>query len=207
MNIKFSLSGRGLIVFGTVEGAIITLNKHMEVNSYQLFDIDMTAMIQFRTDNIIVAGGHDSSNPQMPIIKILKLEKIDETNMRPITIVLNQLNSNITAIAVHEGMNSLAVGLSSGEVVYYKSDILKFKNEKPRVVHEAPHSITGLAFKIQINSKFPLLYVSTEYAIITIIIAGKDKDEKVFLIETSFVQCSCFVHKYSQSGLCLPKMV
>ena len=29
----------------------------MEVNSFQLFDTDMTVMTQFRNDNIIVAGG------------------------------------------------------------------------------------------------------------------------------------------------------
>ncbi len=52
-----SLYGRGLIIFGTVDGSIITLNKQMNVNSYQLFDIDMTCMTQFKNDNIIVAAG------------------------------------------------------------------------------------------------------------------------------------------------------
>lgn len=101
---------------------------------------------------------------------------MDEINMRPITIVLNQPNSNITSLAVHELTNSLVVGLSGGEVFYYKSDILKYKNEKPRLLHEAAHSITGLAFK-NIN-KFILLYLATEHTIITLTIIGKDKDEK-----------------------------
>ena len=57
MNIKFSLSGRGLIILGTVDGSIITLNKQMDVNSYQLFDVDMTCMTQFKNENIIVAAG------------------------------------------------------------------------------------------------------------------------------------------------------
>lgn len=83
----------------------------------------------------------------------------------------------MTSIAVNEGANSLCVGLSGGEVYYFKSDILKFKNEKPRLLHEAPHIITGLAFK-NIN-KTTLIYVATEYSIITITIGGKDKDEKV----------------------------
>lgn len=56
-NIKFSFSGRGLIVFGTVDGFILTLNKQMEINSFQLFDIDLTAMTQFKNDSIIVASG------------------------------------------------------------------------------------------------------------------------------------------------------
>lgn len=73
--------------------------------------------------------------------------------------------------------NSLVVGFSSGEVFLYKSDILKYKNEKPRVIHEAPHAITALSFKI-IN-KSVLLFVATEHNIITILISGKDKDEKV----------------------------
>ena len=67
--------------------------------------------------------------------------------------------------------------MSGGEVFYYKNDVLKFKNEKPRLIHEAPHSITGLAFKT-INKSI-LLYVSTEYTLITITIGGKDRDEKV----------------------------
>lgn len=57
LNIKFSLSGRGLIIFGTVDGLIITLNKQMEINNYQLFDIDLTAITQFRNDSIILASG------------------------------------------------------------------------------------------------------------------------------------------------------
>jgi hypothetical protein len=51
------VSGRGLIVFGTIEGSILTLDKHMDLNTYQLFDIDMTVMTQFKNDNIIVAAG------------------------------------------------------------------------------------------------------------------------------------------------------
>jgi hypothetical protein len=51
------LSGRGLIIFGTVDGLIITLNKQMEINNYQLFDIDLTAITQFRNDSIIVVSG------------------------------------------------------------------------------------------------------------------------------------------------------
>jgi hypothetical protein len=96
----------------------------------------------------------------------------------------------VTSLAVHEGTNSLAVGLSGGEVYYYKSDILKFKNEKPRLIHEAPHTITGLAFKT-INRSV-LLYVSTEYTLMTIIIGGKDRDEKVrvkILINKFFFIC------------------
>jgi hypothetical protein len=89
----------------------------------------------------------------------------------------NLLALKITTLAVHEGTNSLAVGLTSGEVFYYKSDMLKFKNEKPRLLHEAPHSITAVAFK-SLN-KAILLYVATEFTIITITIGGKDKDEKV----------------------------
>ncbi len=57
MNIKFSLSGRGTIVLGTVEGTIITLSKQMEVNMFELFDTVMTAMTQFRNESIIVAAG------------------------------------------------------------------------------------------------------------------------------------------------------
>ena len=174
-----SLSGRGKIVLGTVDGLIITLDKQMRPNHYQLFDIDMTCMTQFRNEDIIVAAGHESSNTNYPVIKILRLDKMDETNMRPLTIVLNQPNSNVTALAVNsEGANSLAVGLSGGEVLYFKSDILKYKNEKPRMIHEAPHSITALAFK-SIN-KYCLLYLATENTIITVTIGGKDKDEKVF---------------------------
>ena len=51
------MSGRGLIIFGTVDGSVITLSKQLVVNSYQLFDIDMTCFTQFKNDNIIVAAG------------------------------------------------------------------------------------------------------------------------------------------------------
>ena len=71
----------------------------------------------------------------------------------------------------------MAVGLTGGEVYYYKSDILKYKNEKPRLIHEGPHSITALSFKNV--GKNVLVFVATEYTIITITISGKDRDEKV----------------------------
>ena len=83
-------------------------------------------------------------------------------------------------MAVQEGTNSLVVGLTEGQVYYYKNDILKFKNEKPRLLHESPNVITGLAFKIL--NKAVLVYVATDYSIITIILGGKDKDEKVFSV-------------------------
>lgn len=80
---------------------------------------------------------------------------------------------------MHEGVNSMAIGLSGGEVYFYKSDILKFKNEKPRLLHEAPHPITALLFKVV--NKSLVLFVATEHTIITITIVAKDKDEKVSL--------------------------
>ena len=83
-------------------------------------------------------------------------------------------------MAVNETTNSLAVGTSSGEVFFYKTDILKFKNEKPRVLYEAPHAITALSFKV-INKSI-LLFVGTDLTLITILIGGKDKDEKVRVI-------------------------
>lgn len=93
-------------------------------------------------------------------------------------------------MAVNETTNSLAVGLSSGEVFLYKNDILKFKNEKPRVLHEAPHAITALSFKV-IN-KSVLLFVATEYTLITITIGGKDKDEKRSLASDDGVRPRCW---------------
>ena len=61
LNIKYSLSGRGLIIYGTVDGSIITLNKQLEINSFQLFDIDLTALTQFKNDSIVVAAGVSKS--------------------------------------------------------------------------------------------------------------------------------------------------
>lgn len=102
---------------------------------------------------------------------------MDEPNFRPLTISLNNANSKITTLAVHDGNNSLCVGLSSGEVLYYKCDILKYKNEKPRVLYSGSSPITGIAFK-NLNKMF--VFVSTEYLIITITFGNREKDEKVF---------------------------
>lgn len=45
-----------MIVFGTVDGAIVTMStKDRELNSYQLFDIDMTCLSIFK--HTVVAGG------------------------------------------------------------------------------------------------------------------------------------------------------
>ena len=48
---------KGVIIFVTVDGSIITLTKYINVNNYQLFDTDMTCLTQFRNDNILIAGG------------------------------------------------------------------------------------------------------------------------------------------------------
>jgi vacuolar protein sorting-associated protein 11 len=190
LNIRFSLSGRGIIIFGTIEGSIITMTKQLDVNIFELYDIIMSAMTQFKNENIIVAAGHESSNPHIPIIKILRLDKMDEPNMRPLAINLSQYSSNVTAMAVHEGTNSLVVGLSGGEVLYFKHDILKTKNEKPRLIHQAQNTITGVAFKNVMRSL--LIYVATEYTIITITLAGKDKDEKRVLSADGGVKFKCW---------------
>lgn len=46
-----------MVVYGTIEGAVVTLDKNLDLNSIQLFDVDMTCMIQFKNDGIIVAAG------------------------------------------------------------------------------------------------------------------------------------------------------
>jgi hypothetical protein len=66
LNIKFSLSGRGLIIFGTVDGGVFTLNKPMDLNSFPLFDIDMTCLVQFKNENIVVAGGVSGLDKYFP---------------------------------------------------------------------------------------------------------------------------------------------
>lgn len=104
---------------------------------------------------------------------------MDEPNLRPLTITLNNPNSKIATLAVNDANNSVCVGLSSGEVLYYKCDILKYKNEKPRVLYTGSSPITGIAFK-NLNRGF-FIFVSTEYLIITITFGNRDKDEKVFL--------------------------
>ena len=52
------------------------------------------------------------------------------------------------------------------------------RNLKSRLIHQAPHSITGLAFKEM--GKVVVIFVATEFSILTISIGSKDKDEKVF---------------------------
>ena len=117
---------------------------------------------------------------------------MDEINIRPLTIQLNQINSNITALAIHDATNSLAIGLLNGDVLYFKNDILKYKNEKPRILHQDSHarSITALAFK-NIN-KLLLLYMATENTIETINIIGKEKDEKKHLSSDDGTRAKCW---------------
>ena len=79
--------------------------------------------------------------------------------------------------------------MTGGEVYFYKSDILKYKNEKPRLIHEGPHSITALSFKNV--GKNVLVFVATEYTIITITISGKDRDEKVRTVNRPGFAISC----------------
>jgi hypothetical protein len=67
--------------------------------------------------------------------------------------------------------------LSIFSVIFYKGDMIKDRNLKSRLIHQAPHSITGLAFKEM--AKFLIIFVATEFSILTISIGSKDKDEKV----------------------------
>ncbi|RNA18522.1 vacuolar sorting-associated 11 -like protein [Brachionus plicatilis] len=190
LNIKFCQSGRDLIILGTDEGSIVTLDKHMGLNTFQLFDNEMTCLSQFKNDNIIIAGGHDSSNQKIPLIKILRLDKMDEPNFRPLTISLNNAISKITALAVHDGNNSVCVGLSSGDVLFYKCDILKYKNEKPRILYTGSSPITGISFKNLGRGMF--VFVSTEYLIITITFGNREKDEKIAVLADDGVKPRCW---------------
>jgi predicted RNase H-related nuclease YkuK (DUF458 family) len=108
-------------------------------------------------------------------------------------------NLKITCVAIFENTNSLVVGCSDGRlnnknsiiliiifefkffsVLFYKGDAVKdTRNLKSRLIHQAPHGITGLAFKEM--AKVLVIFVATEFSILTISTGSKDKDEKVFL--------------------------
>ena len=60
--------------------------------------------------------------------------------------------------------------------------IILYRHSKQRVVLEAPHAITGLAFKTY--AKTTILFVATEQQALTINISLKQKDQKVGELST-----------------------
>ena len=54
---------------------------------------------------------------------------------------------------------------------------MKDRTLKPKVIHDSPQAITGLAFKD--TGKYMTIFVATEFSILTIALSSRESEEKV----------------------------
>ena len=69
-------SGRGLVVLGDADGFVHFMNRALQMQSFQAFQVTVTHLVQMRQSNALVAVGSDEEGIN-PVIKVFNLDKVD----------------------------------------------------------------------------------------------------------------------------------
>lgn len=192
ITISCSASGRGIILFGDVEGYLHQLSRELNFTSFKIYDLSVSHLFQLKQHSILISVGEDEVGVN-PIIKVWNFDKINPTTGNPTCVrILRALAGNkavqVSGIAVHENLSQMAVGFVDGTVTVIKGDITNSRHSKPRTIHEDRYPITGLAFK-QVGNKI-ILFVSTTEAVFSFNISSKDHKETLSEFGGSGVGCS-----------------
>ncbi|XP_066929796.1 vacuolar protein sorting-associated protein 11 homolog [Clytia hemisphaerica] len=172
-------SGRGIILFGDVEGYLHQLSRELDFKSFKIYELSVSHLFQLKQHSILVTVGEDEVGVN-PMIKVWNFDKINPSTGNPTCVrMLRALAGNravqVSSIAVHENLSQMAVGFVDGTVTIIKGDITNSRHSKARTIHEDKYPITGLAFK-QVGNKI-VLFVSTTEAVLSFNVTSKDHKE------------------------------
>nr|XP_054754971.1 vacuolar protein sorting-associated protein 11 homolog isoform X1 [Lytechinus pictus] len=177
IDITTCASGRGQVTLGDSEGNLLFLDRNLDLDGFKAYELRVTHIHQLKQHNIIFTIGQDEAGIN-PVIKVWNLDKRDKSNNPSCSRITRALpgsnvTANVTAIAVSENLNMMAIGFQDGTVTLFKGDVTRDRHSKsPKVVHKGRTQVTGLAFRHTQRSN--VLFVSTEDAIIACHIGTKD---------------------------------
>ncbi|XP_019628396.1 PREDICTED: vacuolar protein sorting-associated protein 11 homolog [Branchiostoma belcheri] len=184
IDISVCASGRGQILFLNsllhYEGNIHFLNRNLELSTFKAYELRITHLCQVKQQGILVTVGDDEPGTN-PIIKVWNLEKRDKagnpTCSRIVRAVPGKESSPVSALAVHENLNLMAVGFQDGTVVVYRGDVTRDRHSKSRVIHHTAGAVTGLAFRQA--AKVNHLFVVTKDSVQSYNLTAKDHKEEL----------------------------
>ncbi|XP_055330942.1 vacuolar protein sorting-associated protein 11 homolog [Paramacrobiotus metropolitanus] len=173
--------GRGKMIFGDSEGWIVVMDYKQNVTSFRGYLLQVSHLFMTKQQNILVSVGEDSAE-QGPMLKVWNFDKMDGGDnpscSRMIRLNFRNTQELVSCFVVHENLNYLAIGYSSGVVILLKGDITKERNTSKHVVlHEGKSTITGLSFRPTTTAKGGIvLFISSMDEIWSYMIGGRDKE-------------------------------
>ncbi|KFM62524.1 Vacuolar protein sorting-associated protein 11-like protein, partial [Stegodyphus mimosarum] len=180
INVTCTTSGRGQILLGDVEGNIYFLNRQFQLISFKAYELNVSHIEQLRLNPILVSVGADEPGIN-PLIKVWNVEKPDRLG-KPLCMRIIRpqgVTSSVTAFAVHENMNFLAVGFADSSILFARGDITRERQSKQKVFKVSSSALTGLIFRTQGKQVF--LFAATTNEIYSFNLSVKDKETKILL--------------------------
>ncbi|GFO24686.1 vacuolar protein sorting-associated protein 11-like protein [Plakobranchus ocellatus] len=179
VNVSACTSGRGQLVIGDFEGNLYFINRQMELTAFRAYEIRVTHLIQLKQHNLLISIGEDEQGIN-PLIKVWNLDKMEHgspTCTRLTRAIPGNKPTPVSAFAVHDNLNFMAVGFENGVVLLFKGDVTRERHSKSRNVFEGTKRVTGLAFKTV--GKDVILFVVTDSSLHTVNITAKDQQTKL----------------------------
>eukprot|EP00057_Strongylocentrotus_purpuratus_P015993 XP_011670467.1 PREDICTED: vacuolar protein sorting-associated protein 11 homolog [Strongylocentrotus purpuratus] len=129
IDITASASGRGQVTLGDSEGNLLFLDRNLELDGFKAYELRVTHIHQLKQHNIIFTIGQDEAGTN-PVIKVWNLDKRDKSNNPSCSRITRALpgsnaTANVTAIAVSENLNMMAIGFQDGAVTLFKGDVTR----------------------------------------------------------------------------------
>ena len=87
-------------------------------------------------------SGGDGVESAAPLIKVWDLDKTDKQSGHPLCTRISRASpvgrsggaaSEVACIAVHEGLQHMALGFQDGTLVLFRGDVTKDRHSKPKV--------------------------------------------------------------------------
>lgn len=151
VNVTCASSGGSLLVFGDSKGMIHTVNRALNVSTFQAFRVCVEHVQQMR-ENILVAVGSDEAGIN-PVIKVWNQNKQDMQGgpfcVRSMRAVIGNKPASVSAFRVNDSMNVMAVGFDDGRLLLIRCDITRGTSRQAKLLHIviAPAPITGIEFQ------------------------------------------------------------
>ncbi|GFR61248.1 vacuolar protein sorting-associated protein 11-like protein [Elysia marginata] len=179
VNVSACTSGRGQLVVGDFEGNLYFINRQMELTAFRAYEIRVTHLTQLKQHNLLISIGEDEQgiNPLIKVWNLDKMERGSPTCTRLTRAIPGNKPTPVSAFAVHDNLNFMAVGFENGVVLLFKGDVTRERHSKSRNVFEGTKRVTGLIFKT--TGKDVILFVVTDNSLYTVNITAKDTQMKL----------------------------
>ncbi|CAB4070097.1 VPS11 [Lepeophtheirus salmonis] len=181
-------SGRGHLILGDSSGFLHYLGRNdLTATTLRIFDVAVLHAQQLKQSGICILVGldHHPSDPNIsiPYLKAYNSDKIDPKTGHPNYLRSSKIatNSDVTALAVHENQNLIALGFGDGSLQLWRGDVSRGRGARLKnlTLGMMETSVTGIALRTGAQGTF--LYASSQNDVYSFNVTTKDKEIKVHL--------------------------